>query len=129
MFLLKFSLLSTTVLRYLYCHSFNFCAINKEIWNDSWSRIVRAFYDLCCVSTCAVICIECKKNRRWDSTLWRVGGNRAGRREYSLVTNCLRTIDKKVNYPENQSWVNVEFRKFVCHEVWLYGIEGRRKVR
>ena len=60
--------------------------------------------------------------------MWRPGGNRAGRREYSLVTNCLRTIDKKVNNPENQSWVNVQFQKFACHEVWLYGIEGRRNV-
>ena len=58
--------------------------------------------------------------------MWRPGGNRAGRREYSLVTNCLRTVDKKVNNPENQSWVNVQFQKFACHEVWLYGIEGRR---
>ena len=41
--------------------------------------------------------------------LWRACGNRAGRREYSLVTNCMRTIDKKVDNPENQSWVNVGF--------------------
>ena len=36
--------------------------------------------------------------------------------------------DKKVNYPENQSWVNIEFQKFAYHEVWLYGVEGRRKI-
>ena len=48
--------------------------------------------------------------------------------KYSLVTNCLRTIDKKVDNPENQSWVNDEFQTFACHEVWLYGTEGRRKV-
>ena len=95
-------------------HSFNFHAINKEIWNDSWSfskinqhffwgflhssqrnypctsywtfqlqqnkqnliwkifhcRIVRVFYDWCCVSACAVICIESKKNRRQDCAFW-----------------------------------------------------------
>ena len=34
----------------------------------------------------------------------------------------------KVNYPENQSWVNVKFQKFAYHEVWLYGVEGRRKI-
>ena len=58
----------------------------------------------------------------------RAGGNGAGRRECSLVTNCLRTIGKKVDSPENQSWVNVEFQKFACHEVWLYGVGGIRKV-
>ena len=42
--------------------------------------------------------------------------------------NCLRTSNKKVDNPENQSWVKVKFQKFACHEVWLYGIEGRRKV-
>ena len=42
--------------------------------------------------------------------------------------NCLKTIDKKVNNPENQSWVNVKFQKFACHQVWLYGTKGRRKV-
>ena len=72
--------------------------------------------------------VECKKNRRWDSALRRAGGIREGRREYSLLMNCLRMIDKKVDSPENQSWVNVEFQKFACHEEWLYGIEGRRKV-
>ena len=47
--------------------------------------------------------------------------------EDNLVMNCLRTIDKKVNNPENP-WVNVKFQKFACLEVWLCGIEGRRKV-
>ena len=28
------------------------------------------------------------------------------------MTNCLRTTDKKVNNPENQFWVNIEFQKF-----------------
>ena len=59
--------------------------------------------------------------------MWRASGNRVGRREYGLVRNCLRTIDKKVSNPENQSWVNqlnVEFQKFACYEVWLYGIES-----
>ena len=59
--------------------------------------------------------------------MWRAGGNKAGKREYSLVTNCLRTTDKKVDNSENQSWVNVEFQTFACQEVWLYAIEGRRK--
>ena len=36
--------------------------------------------------------------------------------------------DKKLDSPVNQSWDNVEFQKFACHEVWLYGTEGRRKV-
>ena len=72
--------------------------------------------------------VECKKSWRWDSALRRAGGIRERRREYSLLMNCLRTIDKKVDNPENRSWVNVEFQKFACHEVWLYGIEGRRKV-
>ena len=36
--------------------------------------------------------------------------------------------DKKVNNPESQFWVNNEFQKFACHQVWLYGNEGRRKV-
>ena len=44
--------------------------------------------------------------------MWRADENRAGRRECSLVTNCLRTTDKKVNNPENQFWVNIEFQKF-----------------
>ena len=45
------------------------------------------------------------------------------------MTNCLGTVDKKVNNPENQSRVKIEFQKFACHEdVWLYGVEGRRKV-
>ena len=44
------------------------------------------------------------------------------------VQLCLRMTDKKVNYPENQSWVNIEFQKFAYHEVWLYGVEGRRKI-
>ena len=127
--LLKFSLLSKTVPSCLYSDALSiFHAISKEIWNDSWSRIVRAFYNLCCVSTCPEICIECKKNRRWDSTLWRAGGNRTGRREYILVTNCLGSIGKKIDSPENQSSVNVDFQKFACLMVWLYGIEGRRKV-
>ena len=42
------------------------------------------------------------------------------------MRNCLRTADKKVNKPENQSWVNVEFQKFDFYEVCLYGIEGSR---
>ena len=58
--------------------------------------------------------------------MWRADGNREGRRECRLVANCLRTVDKKVNNPENQSWVNIEFQKFACHEVWLYGTEGRK---
>ena len=71
-------------------------------------------------------CLTSKTNRRYDSALWRAGGNRAGRREYRLVTNCLRTADKKVDNQENQSWVNVEFQKSDFHEVCLYGIEGSR---
>ena len=47
---------------------------------------------------------------------------------YYIIMNCLKTIDKKVNNPENQSWVNVKFQKFACHQVWLYGTKGRRKV-
>ena len=35
-----------------------------------------------------------------------------------MVMNCLKTIDKKVDNPENQSWVNIKFEKFACHEVW-----------
>ena len=31
----------------------------------------------------------------------KFNGNRVGRREYSLVTNCLRTTDKKVDNREN----------------------------
>ena len=60
--------------------------------------------------------------------MWTADGNKVGRREYSLVMNSLRTIGKKVDNPENHSWVNVEFQKFVCYEVRLYGIEGRRNV-
>ena len=37
-------------------------------------------------------------------------------------------IDKKVDNPKNQSWVNIDIQKFACHEMWLYGTEGRRKV-
>jgi len=37
-------------------------------------------------------------------------------------------VNKKVENPENQSWVNIKFQKFACHEVWLYGTESRRKV-
>ena len=44
------------------------------------------------------------------------------------MMNCLRPNDKKVNNPENLPWVNTEFQKFACHQVWLYGTEGRRKV-
>ena len=110
---------------------FNFSKI-KRIWVQKifYCWMVRAFYD-CCVSACAVIYIECKKNRRQNSALWSASGNRAGRRE-CLMANSLRTIDKKINNPENQSWVNVKFPEG-CHEVWLYKpyhtttFEGRRK--
>ena len=44
------------------------------------------------------------------------------------MTNCLRMIDKKVDNPENQSWVNVQFQMCACQEVSLYGTEGRRNV-
>ena len=30
------------------------------------------------------------------------------------MVNCLRTTDKKVDNPENQSWVNVEFRNLLA---------------
>jgi len=49
------------------------------------------------------------------------------------MVNCLRTIEKKINNTENQSWVNVKFPKG-CHKVWLYipyhttTFEGRRNV-
>ena len=59
--------------------------------------------------------------------MWRASRNGAGRQECSLVMNCLRMIDKKVDNPEDQSWVKVEFQKFACQEVWLYRVEGRRK--
>ena len=29
----------------------------------------------------------------------------------------MSTTDKKVDNPENQSWVNVDFQKFACHKV------------
>ena len=43
-------------------------------------------------------------------------GEPVERREYSLVMNCLRMVDKKVDNPENQSCVNVEFQTFACRE-------------
>ena len=91
---------------------FNFNKINR-IWVGKlfYCRTVRVFYDWFCVSACAVTCIECKKNRRQDSALWRACGNRAGRRECNLVANLLRTVNKKVDNPENQSWVNLYLSK------------------
>ena len=37
-------------------------------------------------------------------------------------------VDKKVDNPENKSWVNVKFQKFACHEVWLYSIKAEEKL-
>ena len=31
-----------------------------------------------------------------------------------MVTNCLKMIGKKVDDPENQSLVNVQFQRFAC---------------
>ena len=45
-----------------------------------------------------------------------------------MVMNCLKMIGKKVDDPEKQSLVNVQFQRFACQEVSLYGTEGRRKV-
>ena len=59
--------------------------------------------------------------------MWRAGENRAGRRVCSLVTNCLRTIDKKVDDSENQSWVKVEFQKFACQEACCMVLKGEEK--
>ena len=45
----------------------------------------------------------------------------------SLVTNCVRTTDKKVDNSENQSWVKVEFQKFACHEARCIVLKGAEK--
>ena len=40
----------------------------------------------------------------------------------------MKAVHKNVNSPEDQSWGNIEFEKFACRVVWLYAIQGRRKV-